>query len=203
MSRGFTLLNFLYPLEKYSLISYCGFYRLSIPAFPLSMVPVTVDCGNELTSFWSLRSMHNCQGLSNPVDCSQQQLCQWFQVCCFPWGWLLPTCTVALRTNAIILTPHMPNTVLLKFRVGFTRLLGWIWCTDLSSKIKWQSVDQKHKLQAHGAASDALAVSCDCFWSTGFHGLCHTCQPWTDVWCSMASEMSLNTCNSSLITMGE
>lgn len=84
VSMGFTLLNSLCPLEKYSLVSYFSFYRLAIPAFLLSMVPVTVDCGNELTCFWKLRSTRSCQGLSSPVAHSQQELCQWFQVNCFP-----------------------------------------------------------------------------------------------------------------------
>lgn len=135
MSMGFTLLNSLCPLEKYSLISYLSFYRLAITAFLLNMVPVTVDCGNELACFWRLRSTCSCQGLSSPAAPSQLELCQLFQVSCFPWEWLLPTCTVALSTNMIILTSHMSSTGLLKCRVGFTRLLGGIWCTDSSSKI--------------------------------------------------------------------
>lgn len=171
VSMGFTLLNSLCPLEKYSLVSYFSFYRLAIPAFLLSMVPVTVDCGNELTCFWKLRSTRSCQGLSSPVAHSQQELCQWFQVNCFPWGWLLPTCTVALRTHMIILTAHMSSTGLLKCQVGFTRLRGGIRGTGLSSKIKCQSMDQRHKPQVSGAISDVLAVSWDCLWNTGLHGL--------------------------------
>lgn len=44
-------------LEKYSLISHLNFHRLAIPAFLLSMLPLTAGCGSELTCFWRLRAL--------------------------------------------------------------------------------------------------------------------------------------------------
>lgn len=104
----------------------------------LSFKQSTVYCRNELTCFWRLRSMGGCQSVSSPVTHSRQELCQWFQMSVFPWGWDLLTCTVAMRTKIINLTSHMDaldywkvRWVILDWWVGFDEQ---IWALNFSVK---------------------------------------------------------------------